>query len=80
MDKINKVSIDGDLLKVEAVINGEEKVVSRHVQTYETMSEVEKEKLWHEMVGTPFTEYLRQDPALKVPLLKRILNVIKRRK
>lgn len=59
---INRVTITGDIVEVEKEINGEISTIRRHVDGYYSLSDQEKQKLWHDIAREPFIEYLR-DPV-----------------
>lgn len=60
---IRKVTIDGDLLEVEAKIDDEVKKIRRHVQGYENLSRRAKQALHKDIVGNPQIEYELPGPV-----------------
>lgn len=70
---INKVTIKGDLLEVETEVDGVVKVIKRHVANYSSMTEIQKEVIWHDMADEPFVEFLRDTTPPEVSSLKKVL-------
>lgn len=56
---ITKVTVQGDLVEVEKITDGESKIIRRHVQDYYNLTNQEKQALWYEMAAEPQIEYLR---------------------
>lgn len=54
---IKRVSKTGNIVEVEGIVDGANKTVRRNVENYPDLTKKEKQKLWHDMLGIPFTEF-----------------------
>lgn len=69
MSMISRVTLTGDLVEVEAEVDGEFRKVRRHVQGYSLMTSDQKQRLWKDIVGLPVPQV--------IPTLTPKLNVVK---
>ena len=61
---IKKVHYTGDMLEVEREFKGEVTTIRRHVQGYLSLTDTEKQALWHEIAGEPLVEYKENVPVI----------------